>query len=707
MKPRLRYVLVIVILLIAFSIRFFPHFFNYLNLGIPFIGPDPYYHARRILLTAQHFPHLPTFDYYLSYPTGAYCIWPPLFDFLCGTIAFAIGLGSPSIGLIEFIAALYPIFFVFLVLILTYLIGKEIFNEYAGITAAAIVAILPASTRISDFGYTDHHIAEAFSLLLMCYFTLKAKDDLKSFLWLGLSIGIGLLFWQGSIVFAGIVCLYLFVARMRYKYAFVSFLISIAMIFPFSIGSKYIGGYFTHIGLSYLYICLLGLACSILLLKYFVDNKKVLFVATGVIVVAFILLLLPQLKTAINFVTKNEWTKTIIELQPLFLKSGYIETIAINSIYGRFYYLWPVAIILVAIDREVKKRFYFIYFAILIGFLNFVVIKYSAWFSPFYALMLAYFLYLVYNIMNRVRGKLNLLKFAVIGVILFVIFQPVFATFSFKFGTLPPPETYASFEWLRDSTETTSYFAEPTKQPEYGVISFWHYGHFIIYISRRPAVVTNFGADAPNFDISNEFILSQTEEEANQILRDYNVRYIYYDYSPGYIRYAARYLDRDVREYFYVYHTKMEMGVPGSAMFLKDKGIRTFYYRLNRFYGCGVYFQDSIYIEPIRHSRLVYASSTQFIKIFEFVKGATIKGKINPYAPVILEVPVNLPNIHFVWSDSLLSDEYGNFLTTCPYSTDTSLARLIVKNDTIPTTILEESVLNGDTLIIPLPPKRQ
>jgi len=706
MKPRLRYALLLSILVIAFIIRFFPNFLNHINLGITFISPDPYYHARRILLTAQNFPHLPIFDYYLSYPTGAYCIWPPLFDFLCASIVYVVGLGNPSVGLIEFIAALYPIFFVFLVIVLTYLIGKEIFNEYVGIIAAAILSFLPASTRVSEFGYTDHHIAEAFSLLLMCYLTLKVKDNLKSFLWLGLSIGMALLFWQGSIVFAGIIFFYLFIKKIRYKYSFISFLLPILMILPFSLNNKYIGGPFSHRGLSFLYICMLGIPCIILFLKYLIVDKKILIFTAGIIAIGFILILLPQLKIALNFVTKNEWTKTIVELQPLFLRSGYIETIAINGIYGRFYFLWPIAIILVAIDKTLKKRFYFIYLAILVGFLNFLVIKYSAWFSPFYALMLSYFLYLLYTIMNRLSGKLNMLKFVVTGAILFVIFQPVFATFSFKFGTMPSPEVYASYEWLRDSTETTSYFAEPTKKPEYGVMSFWHNGHFIVYIGRRPAVVTNFGADAPNFDISNRFILSQTEEEANKILTEYNVRYIYCDYNPYYIFNAAKYLNRDVREYFDIYHTKMLKGVPGSAMFLKEKGVQAFYYRLHKFCGCAVYYQDTNYIEPIRHSRLVYLLISPSIKIFEYVKGAKIKGKTGPFVPVIFEVSVNLPNIIFTWVDSLLSDKDGNFIITCPYTTDTLPAFVILDHDTLAVSITDESVLNGDTLVLPFSTKK-
>ncbi|MCI0409841.1 MAG: hypothetical protein L0191_14965, partial [Acidobacteria bacterium] len=32
---------------------------------------DSYYHLRRVYLTLQHFPKVPSFDYYLNFPSGA------------------------------------------------------------------------------------------------------------------------------------------------------------------------------------------------------------------------------------------------------------------------------------------------------------------------------------------------------------------------------------------------------------------------------------------------------------------------------------------------------------------------------------------------------------------------------------------------------------------------------------------------------------
>ena len=57
---------------------------------LPFDG-DSAYHLRRILATVEHFPHVPTWDHYLNWPTGAHCPWAPGFDFLGALFALAAG----------------------------------------------------------------------------------------------------------------------------------------------------------------------------------------------------------------------------------------------------------------------------------------------------------------------------------------------------------------------------------------------------------------------------------------------------------------------------------------------------------------------------------------------------------------------------------------------------------------------------------------
>lgn len=705
MSIRFRNILLAVILGVGFFLRFAHGYLRQTVLGITFITPDPYYHVRRIVLAAQHFPHLPTFDYYLSYPTGAHCIWPPLYDFLCAMLAFVIGFGNPSVELIEFVAAVYPVFFALAVIALTYFIGKAVFNEYVGIIAAATLSFLPANVIFSNFGFTDHHIAESFSLLLILYCTFLGANNVKKFILLGISIGIALLLWQGSILFAGFIFLYLFFSRARYQYAFVAYILPIFMILPFSLGSQYIGGYFAYRGLSLLHIVLLGGMGLFIFLKYQIANRKILYAVSGIGTILFIAFIFSRVKEAFNVVAKNPWTETIVGYQSLIsVMEGYIKMTTVNELFGRLYFLWPLLTILLARDKSVKHRSLIIYLVIAIGIFNFLVTQYSIWFVPFYALLIGYLLYFIYNFLReRLSGQLKFLIVPLIGIILYVGFQPVIVRYRFTFENMPTLSEYGAYLWLRDSTEVTSHFAEPTKEPEYGVMSFYKHGHMIIYLSQRPAIANNFGKDAPNFDIPNRFMLSETEEAANKILSDYKARYIYLDHNLYELYLAAKFLNLDPRYYFEMYSTVTDEGRPTTALTLKPQTLNTVYYRLIRFNGCRVYIDDTLYIQPIRHSRLVYVSPTERpIKIFEFVKGAKIAGRIRPKVPVLFFTPVNVSDLSFVWADSLMSDAEGNFIITSPYATDTIPAMIIVDNETTYVTISNKHVLNGDTLKVHL-----
>src|SRR6266481_4697750 len=46
---------------------------------------DDLYHAKRIAYSAAHFPHVLTFDRDRGL-NGAFCPWPPLYDFACALI---------------------------------------------------------------------------------------------------------------------------------------------------------------------------------------------------------------------------------------------------------------------------------------------------------------------------------------------------------------------------------------------------------------------------------------------------------------------------------------------------------------------------------------------------------------------------------------------------------------------------------------------
>jgi len=198
---------------------------------IKFTGVDAYYHIRLIDNLLHHFPQHITFDPYTFYPHGSGVAWPPFFDWLLGGIIWLIGLGSPSQHTIDVVGVYFPAILGALTVILVYFIGKTLFNRWAGVLAAGLIALLPGEfLSRSILGFTDHHVAEAlFTTVAMLFLILAIKTakqrqlnlgHLKRRDWsvvarpliytllAGIFFGIYLLTWVGGLLFIFLIFAY-------------------------------------------------------------------------------------------------------------------------------------------------------------------------------------------------------------------------------------------------------------------------------------------------------------------------------------------------------------------------------------------------------------------------------------------------------------------------------------------------------------------
>ena len=147
---------------------------------VPLDG-DCAYHHRRILYAVEHFPSLPTVDPTMNWPYGGVCPWADGFDLLGAALArTAGGLRSPERA--ELAAALLPVLLgllaVFAAMELARLVARR--GPAAGrratgasIAAGLVAALLPQAVASSRFGRTDHHVAEALSMLLLAGWALR------------------------------------------------------------------------------------------------------------------------------------------------------------------------------------------------------------------------------------------------------------------------------------------------------------------------------------------------------------------------------------------------------------------------------------------------------------------------------------------------------------------------------------------------------
>jgi len=215
----------LVLCIISLYIRIaLPYEQVFVNGTVWFKGTDAWYHMRLVDNLLHHFPHRISFDPYTFYPYGAMVSWPPFFDWLIASLSWLIGLGSPSQHTIDIVGAYIPPILGTITVIPVYFIGKELFNRWVGIIAAALIAILPGEfLNRSLLGFTDHHVAESLlttvAILFLILACKKARERNLSFNHLlnknwavitkpllytslaGIFLGIYLLTWIGGLLF--------------------------------------------------------------------------------------------------------------------------------------------------------------------------------------------------------------------------------------------------------------------------------------------------------------------------------------------------------------------------------------------------------------------------------------------------------------------------------------------------------------------------
>lgn len=696
-------ILIFVILILGFVIRFFTYLPALRQSPTPLQTPDPHYHARRVINTVVNYPHLPVYDSYLSYPNGGYCIWPPAFDFICASVIYGVYWGKPTIKQVEWGCALFPIFLGLIVIFMVYLLTKLVIDQRTALWAAIFTAVLPSMVIWSRLGYFDHHIAESLVLITITFFLTQSNhEDKVAIIGLGLTMGLGMLMWQGVILFVGIAFLVLLLRR-HYKF-FWSFALNLVIILPFCIKTHFPDSPFSYRGLSMLHILLLCLACSILLGIHLLRRRSIYSYIIGIIMLGLFgfLVLSPSFVKGFAFIVKKDpWLANIIEFQPLIVQSGFWETITANRLYGRAYFLWPILLILLYMTKRNCRIFILCSLILFTGLMAFLGRRYTCWFAPFYAIILAYGFMKIWDLFEK-KKNLKLVRYPLTAILAVVIFEPILKHSYENRWLSPNPEEITAYEWIRDHTPPTAYYYQPTKHPEYGIMCFWGDGHHLLYYARRPITASNFGNDVPNFNITNQFYLSESESEASSIMDSLRCHYVYLSGWQYCLRYAAIYLNRPPSTYLDFYPVLDNRGLITTVMMPTDRGYKTTISRLQYNMGNSFYLKNN-YFPPYRHYRLLFiGGKNEEIKFYEYVSGAVILATTQPGKSGIIELDVRIGDVMFTYRDSLNAAENGIWKTIVPYPADAVNPYRLTINGKIHTIIVPESAIkNHDTIKVP------
>lgn len=138
---------------------------------------DPWYHLRLLEHQIPNFPHRLGHDPFLVHPGGSGVPVGPFFDLSLAAVLRLFAGASPAQHTIETAAAYYPPILAVLVCIVTFFAGAVIFNRWAGLIAAAMIAVIPGPFFIrSSLGFYDHHVMEVLlSTMLMFLLALALR----------------------------------------------------------------------------------------------------------------------------------------------------------------------------------------------------------------------------------------------------------------------------------------------------------------------------------------------------------------------------------------------------------------------------------------------------------------------------------------------------------------------------------------------------
>lgn len=728
------------ILLIGLIVRFFTFSQVFEPGRIVFLEADPYYHMWRVFSYIESFPETFFFDSFINYPYGVVVGWPPLFDQIIALISLIAGLGNPGMYLVETIGAFIPVISGIFSIISVYYIAKEIFNERIAIYSSLLLAVMPAHAQISFLGFTDHHIAEVLISVLAYLFFIKSlkNDSYRYSILSGIMIGLSFLTWIGAPIFIGIILSYIIIqfvldkksnvnSNYLLKNGTISFLVAFVTIIFFYLWTPWQkdiqAGTLSYFQPLFVFLCALTVIFVGIISRIMKNQKWFLFPSIILVMFAsFVLILIfslpsfyDNLSNSIGYLLRDAPVlKQIIEAQPLFYTyDGFFLgwQFFSNPVWYSFAFSFYFAIIglflLLYYNRTGidKGRLFLVIWTLIVLVLALFQRRFTYTFAVNVAILSGFFIDKITNIRDIYNFRVLNLKPGHIALFILMVLCIPNAVLAYNMAQSPPKPSddwYDSLTWLRENTPG------PGKPPQYGIMTWWDYGNWILYISKRPVVANNFQIGG---DEAARFFIQPDEALANKIMDMREARYVVVDRRMGLNKFMQNgqpvlkgtfmtilsFADKNFETYLDKYNLP------------NDNYFQTMYARMHVFDGNGLNNYRMIYESKETYYNL-FDRPTGNIKIFEYVKGAKITGKASSNGTAFIsgKITTNQERI-FDYSQEAKADEKGYFEFTVPYSTDSSYETRLLKNyylrydnSSISINISENDVLNGNIIKVNL-----
>lgn len=659
-----------------------------------FFQPDAYYHIRRTLLFAHNFPSLNSFDYYLSYPVGAECPWPPLYDWVISLISLILGLGKVDTYTVELLHAIFPILTAALAVFPIYYIAKIIWKSKAvGFLAAFFWTFAPNALSYSVFISGDHHSAEIFFAICFFYYGVKTVEALiegrpnkKSAYLTGLFAALGLLVWHIQIFYFSLWLLfaYIVVIIKRTNISFVKEMlltnikifaipiiaVSIVRILSPIVTEQSILRFDFFSFFQPLYILLLLFPIIYYYIYLSLHSKKTFLIFSFIILIFIVgvtFMFTPVVSAIMEmkvFITKSEpYLTNIQEYNPLLRKGHFMwgGLISIINYFKFLYYAMPAILsifylVKFLIRRQLKDRDVILLPILILMFTTGILQFYQKrWGNESnFGVTLAHgiVIYSLWEWGKRFKLKSVLSPALTLIYTMSIIFPIALDAAELMYKKIVPvgPDLYYTLNWINENTPKTSYYLTPTKKPEYAIMTPWDIGHLTIYYGERPVCASNFGHSlrGSGFKDSNAIWQVREDVELAKICERNQAKFLIISDPIGYMT------GLENLKFFYPF--------PAMRLMQYDGSFSPFGAALENF--------RLVYESYSRNENTYNLNDVRLYKVYEFVKGARITGKTYPLHEIKFSTTFRSDKgREFNWSLKAFSDEKGNFSCVIPYAT--------------------------------------
>ena len=645
---------VLAVVLFGFLLRLFAGRSSLTEKGILLPGYDEYYHMRRILYTVNHFPNTLWFDSYLNYPHGLFITWPPLFDQI--SAALCIVLGQHTKEGVEMISSFVPIFTGILAIVVVYYLVRELFDHRVALMASFLTALAPNYILNTMFAATDHHCLEVLLQLTTILFIIMAicRNE-KRYLFAcaaGVAMAALAYTWQGADLYLGIFLVYAFI-RMTLDLKegrpstdtatmlLIAFGLALVLVLPFW-NTPWLSP-------SFLGIAAMLVALSIMFgLSYIMQERKISWTTfpLSILVLAVVFALSTRvfgglfglgalIQNGVDYIWGGGMIGKISEAEPLVYDAKTFYEVVFSPLgLNLLISLAGIAASIIYIQRsdggKRQGQLLLLVWAVYTILLTFGQARFLYISMIAMGVLISIFFFWAKDLVDKklaARTQKAPKGWAII--LLLLVISPTLTdavnTVYYAGGTPPAVsgDWQQSLIWLKDNSNTTSYYELPEKAPEYSVMSWWDYGNWIVYLAERPVVANNFQAGVED---AAKFYLSESEENATAVLDARGTKYILADFDLVYGKLPAltSWANVDINSYMIMLDEGSQIAAtPQQRLFNTTLG------RLYFFDGAGT-----------GHFRLIHESSTFLgsgdnpskskVKIFEYVPGAIIRVQAGP-----------------------------------------------------------------------------